>query len=198
MGRPNLYDLRLDFVRTIRSATPPNFVFGIRTVTQHRDRRRLRRPGHRRQLLSDRSTARTSWCAGPPTRLTCSSSHDPDRDTAILRYAKDLGLNMLRLEAKISSSEHLVEKADELGIPLMSGWMCCNQWEKWEQWDDEDHRVAQESLRSQIGMLRSTRRCSSGPMAATGCPPPDMLRRLPPHPDRLALAERHRRHRVRR
>ena len=28
--------------------------------------------------------------------------YDPDRDEAILRYAKDLGLNMLRLESKIA------------------------------------------------------------------------------------------------
>ena len=44
---------------------------------------------------------------------------------------------MLRLEGKFPG-EHIVEKADELGIPLMFGWMCCNQWEKWSQWDDED------------------------------------------------------------
>ena len=37
----------------------------------------------------------------------------------------------------------------------MVGWMCCNQWEKWPQWDDEDNRVARDSLSSQITMLRS-------------------------------------------
>ena len=79
--------------------------------------------------------------------------YDPDREAAILRYVKDLGLNMLRSESKISS-EHLAELADEQGIPLMFGWMCCNQWEKWDQWNEEDHRVAPESLRSQILMLR--------------------------------------------
>ena len=36
----------------------------------------------------------------------------------------------------------------------MFGWMCCNQWEMWDQWNEEDHRVAEESLRSQISMLR--------------------------------------------
>ena len=61
---------------------------------------------------------------------------------------------MLRLESKIPN-ERFVEAADELGIPLMVGWMCCNQWEKWPQWDDEDIRVAQDSMRSQITMLRS-------------------------------------------
>ncbi len=62
-------------------------------------------------------------------------------------------MNMLRWESKISS-EHIAELADEEGIPLMFGWMCCNQWEKWDQWSEEDHRVAQDSLRSQILMLR--------------------------------------------
>src|ERR1035441_857744 len=60
---------------------------------------------------------------------------------------------MLRWESKISS-EHIIELADEQGIPLMLGWMCCNQWEKWDQWSDEDHGVASQSLRSQILMLR--------------------------------------------
>ena len=79
---------------------------------------------------------------------------DPEREDATLGYVRDLGLNMLRLEAKIPG-ERFVDVADELGIPLMVGWMCCNQWEKWAQWDDEDNRVAHASLRSQIRMLRS-------------------------------------------
>ena len=68
---------------------------------------------------------------------------DPDRDAAILHYVKELGLNMLRLESKIAS-ERFVEMADEMGIPLMYGWMCCNQWERWQQWDAEDLRVARQ------------------------------------------------------
>ena len=79
--------------------------------------------------------------------------YDPEREADILRYAKDLGINFLRWESKISS-EHIVELADEEGIPLMFGWMCCNQWESWHQWSEEDQRVAPESLRSQILMLR--------------------------------------------
>jgi exo-1,4-beta-D-glucosaminidase len=61
---------------------------------------------------------------------------------------------MIRLEGKFPG-DHIAEMADEMGIPLMYGWMCCNQWEKWNQWDDEDNRVAQDSLRSQIEGLRS-------------------------------------------
>ena len=61
---------------------------------------------------------------------------------------------MLRWESKISS-EHIIDLADEAGIPVMFGWMCCNQWEKWDQWNEEDQQVALQSLRSQIVMLRA-------------------------------------------
>ena len=98
----------------------------------------------------------------------------PEREDAILRYVKDLGLNMVRLEGKFPG-EHIVEKADELGIPLMFGWMCCNQWEKWSQWDDEDRRVAEESLRSQILMLRSHPSVFLWANGSDGKPPPDVL-----------------------
>ncbi len=92
----------------------------------------------------------------------------------MLRYAKDLGLNMLRLEGKFSS-EHLVEQADEMGIPLMFGWMCCNQWEKWDQWDAEDNRVATDSLRSQILMLHNHASAFVWANGSDGLPPPPVL-----------------------
>ena len=81
---------------------------------------------------------------------------------------------MMRLEGKFPG-DHLVEKADELGIPLMYGWMCCNQWEKWSQWDDEDRRVAQDSLRSQILMLRSHPSAFIWANGSDGRPPPEVL-----------------------
>ena len=70
--------------------------------------------------------------------------------------------------------------ADELGIPLMVGWMCCNQWEKWPQWDDEDNRVAagQPALADPDAAL-ARRRCSCGPTAATAGRPPTVLDELP-------------------
>ena len=100
--------------------------------------------------------------------------YDPDHETAILRYVKDLGLNMIRLEGKFTG-DHLIETADELGIPVMYGWMCCNQWEKWSQWDDEDSRVAQDSLRSQIEALRSHPSVFVWANGSDGKPPQDVL-----------------------
>jgi exo-1,4-beta-D-glucosaminidase len=37
----------------------------------------------------------------------------------------------------------------------MTGWCCCDHWEKWEDWDGEDHWVAVESLRDQVLRVRN-------------------------------------------
>jgi len=149
MGQPNLYNLRLDFVVNGRVSDSTDVRFGIRTVTQHRDEEAAPNGGDFYLTVNGRDFLVRGATYTPDLLY----KYDPDRETTILRYAKDLGLNMLRLEGKLTS-EHLVETADELGIPLMFGWMCCNQWEKWDQWTDEDQRVAEDSLRSQILMLR--------------------------------------------
>jgi exo-1,4-beta-D-glucosaminidase len=81
---------------------------------------------------------------------------------------------MLRLESKIPP-ERFVEHADELGIPLMVGWMCCNQWEKWPQWDAEDLRVAEDSTRSQVAMLRSHASAVVWANGSDGRPPQSVL-----------------------
>ena len=148
MGDPALYDLRLDFSQRGRVSTTRSLRFGIRTVTQGRDD--AGRPDGGDFYL--RVNGRDLPIRGATYTPDLLYSYDPDRDAAILHYVKDLGLNMLRLESKIAS-ERFVEMADEMGIPLMYGWMCCNQWERWQQWDAEDRRVAEESMRSQIEML---------------------------------------------
>lgn len=145
MGTPALYDLKLDFAQGPAVTSTVSQRFGIRTVTQARD-------GDGSGDFFMRVNGRDFPVRGATYTPDLLYRYDPDRDAAILRYVKDLGLNMVRLESKIAS-ERFVELADELGIPLMYGWMCCNQWEKWQQWDAEDRRVAQESTRSQIAML---------------------------------------------
>ena len=62
-----------------------------------------------------------------------------------------------------------------MGIPLMYGWMCCNQWEKWDQWTDEDHQIAQESLRSQILTLHNHASVLIWANGSDGRPPDSIL-----------------------
>src|SRR5271157_4879309 len=153
MGNPALYDLHLEFVQDQKVSDHSHIRFGIRSITQHRDEDEQfpdKGKGGNFYLQVNGRDFRVRGGDYTPDLLY---RYDPERESDILRYVKDLGINMMRWESKISS-EHIVELADEQGIPLMFGWMCCNQWEKWDQWSEEDHRVAAESLQSQILMLR--------------------------------------------
>ncbi len=151
LGSPDLYDLNLEYRTFDRVVDSSHQRFGIRTVQQFRDGDPERGEGGNFYLKVNGRDLLVRGAAYTPDLLLAS---DPDRETAILGYVKDLGLNMIRLEGKFPG-EHLLQVADELGIPVMYGWMCCNQWEKWAQWDTEDRAVAQASMRSQITALRS-------------------------------------------
>ena len=176
MGEPNLYDLRLEFRTFGRTTAESRLRFGVRTVTQGRDDDERFPELGRGGSFYLRVNGRDFLARGAAYAPDLLFRYDPDREDAILGYVRDLGLNMVRLEAKIPS-ERFVEKADELGIPLMVGWMCCNQWEKWAQWDAEDNRVAVDSLRTQIAMLRSHASAFVWTNASDGRPPPDVLAR---------------------
>jgi exo-1,4-beta-D-glucosaminidase len=153
MGKPALYDLQLSFVRNGTLSDSAHIRFGIRSVTQHRDNDEHFPEIGKGGNFYLQVNGRDFLVRGGDYTPDLLYRYDPQREADILRYAKDLGINFLRWESKISS-EHIVELADEQGIPLMFGWMCCNQWEKWNEWSVEDRRVAPESLRSQILMLR--------------------------------------------
>jgi exo-1,4-beta-D-glucosaminidase len=153
MGNPSLYDLRLEFVENSRLSDAAHIRFGIRSIRQYRDHDEQFSNVGKGGNFYLKINGKDFLVRGAVYTPDLLYRYDPDREAAILRYVKDLGLNMLRWESKISS-EHIIELADEQGIPLMFGWMCCNQWEMWDRWDEEDHQVAQESLRSQILMLR--------------------------------------------
>ena len=153
MGQPSLYDLSLEFVQDQKLSDHSHIRFGIRSITQHRDHDEEFPGNGKGGNFYLQVNGRDFLMRGADYTPDLLYRYDPEREANILRYVKDLGMNMLRWESKISS-EHIVELADEEGVPLMFGWMCCNQWEKWEQWSEEDHRVASDSLRSQALMLR--------------------------------------------
>jgi exo-1,4-beta-D-glucosaminidase len=174
MGKPDLYDLRLEFLQHGSATDAKSQRFGVRTITQGRDDDdRFPELGTGGNFYLQ-VNGRDFLVRGATYTPDLLYRYDPDRDDAILAYARDLGLNMLRLESKIPP-ERFVEQADELGIPLMVGWMCCNQWEKWPQWDDEDRGVAQASMRSQIAMLRSHAAAFVWANGSDGRPPAEVL-----------------------
>ncbi len=174
MGNPALYDLKLDFVRNGTLSDSSHIRFGIRKITQLRDNDEHFPDIGKGGNFYLQVNGRDFLVRGGDYTPDLLYRYDPQREADVLRYAKDLGINFLRWESKISS-EHIVELADEEGIPLMFGWMCCNQWEKWDQWSEEDHRVAPESLRSQILMLRSHASVFVWANGSDGRPPEPIL-----------------------
>jgi exo-1,4-beta-D-glucosaminidase len=174
LGRPDLYDLTLEFRQYDRVVDVSHQRFGIRSVQQFRDGDErfpeLGRGGSFYLKVNGRDF-RVRGATYTPDLLF---KFDPDRETAILGYVRDLGLNMIRLEGKFPG-EHLLQTADDLGIPVMYGWMCCNQWEKWDQWDDEDRRVARDSLRSQIDALKPHASAFVWANGSDGRPPEEVL-----------------------
>ena len=174
MGTPALYDLQLNFVRNETLSDSSHIRFGIRKITQLRDNDESSPEIGRGGNFYFQVNGRDFLVRGGDYTPDLLFRYDPEREANVLRYAKDLGINFLRWESKISS-EHIVELADEEGIPLMFGWMCCNQWEKWNEWSDEDRRVAPESLRSQILMLRPHASVFAWANGSDGRPPGPIL-----------------------
>jgi exo-1,4-beta-D-glucosaminidase len=173
MGRPDMYDLHLEFRQFDSPVDETHQRFGVRTISQFRDDdERFPELGTGGSFYL-KVNGRDFLVRGATYTPDLLYRYDPDRQDAILSYVRDLGLNMLRLESKIPD-ESFAERADELGIPVMVGWMCCNQWEKWPQWDEEDNRVARDSLRSQITMLRSHPSAFVWANASDGRPPDEV------------------------
>ena len=174
MGKPALYDLHLKFVADNQTSDEKSIRFGIRQVTQHRDQDEEFPEVGKGGNFYLQINGRNFLIRGADYTPNLLYNYDPKREATAIAYAKDMGLNMLRWESKISS-EHILELADEAGMPVMYGWMCCNQWERWSQWSAEDRQVARESLRSQILMLRSHAAVFIWSNGSDGLPPRPVL-----------------------
>ena len=173
-GRPNLYQLKLTFEINGKTSDAKQIDFGIRKVTQKRDSDESF-PGIGRggsfYLQVNGKDFLIRGAAYTPDLLF---KHDPQRDRAIMNYVKDLRLNLLRWELKISDNE-MLELADREGVATMFGWMCCAQWEKWPQWSEEDRRVARESMAAQLHELRAHPSVFVWANGSDGLPPEPVL-----------------------
>lgn len=171
MGLPSLYTLDLEFLVDHRVSDATHIRFGIRTITQHRDQDEQFPGVGKGGNFYMQVNGKDFLARGADYTPDLLYRYDAGRDATVIRYVKDMGLNLIRWESKIAS-DHMVDLADEEGVPVMFGWMCCSQWEHWDQWNAEDHRVADESLASQILMLRSHASVFVWANGSDGLPPP--------------------------
>ncbi|HXE82766.1 MAG TPA: beta galactosidase jelly roll domain-containing protein, partial [Gemmatimonadales bacterium] len=140
LGTPALYQLDLEFTSGERVSDHSRIAFGIREITSDSTPRggRLFRINGRRILIRG-----GGWAPDMFFRP------QPERQDVQLRYALAMHLNAIRLEGNYEN-DHFWERADSLGILVMTGWVCCSAWEEWPKWGPEQYTVAAASLRDQI------------------------------------------------
>ncbi|HEY1951340.1 MAG TPA: beta galactosidase jelly roll domain-containing protein, partial [Gemmatimonadaceae bacterium] len=144
MGKPELYDLSLEFTSNGGVADRQQLRFGIREITSAPTPKggRLFSINGRRILIRG-----GGWAPDMFFR------QQPERQDAQMRYALDMHLNTLRLEGNYEN-DRFWHQTDSLGILVMTGWVCCSAWEEWAKWGPEQTTVAAASLRDQIRRLR--------------------------------------------
>jgi exo-1,4-beta-D-glucosaminidase len=164
MGAPNLYNLRMGFDTNGKVSDTTETRFGIREIdsTLTTDNARLFTVNGKKVLIRG-----AAWTPDMMLR------EDPSRLEDDIRYVQDMGLNTVRLEGKLESTE-LFDLADRLGILVMAGWCCCDHWEHWGNWSDQDFGIAQQSLRDQILRLRSHPSLVMWLNGSDNPPPPDV------------------------
>jgi exo-1,4-beta-D-glucosaminidase len=143
LGPQNLYPLELQFEANGRVSDSRRAFFGIRQVTAELDSKghRVFRVNGKRMLIRG---------AGYSFDLLLRSS--PERQEEELKYVRDLNLNAIRQEGKLEN-DHFYDLCDRMGIVVLPGWCCCDQWENWADWDAENYQTAADSMRDQIRRL---------------------------------------------
>ena len=144
VGEPCVYTGKLSFEVGGALSDSAGVSFGIREVTSE-----LTDKGYRLYKINGRNILIRGAAWAPDILLRWS----PERLDTDLNYVRDMGLNTIRLEGRLDREE-FYEKTDRLGILVMPGWTCCDAWQFGKHWQPEQYRVAAESLRSQVHILR--------------------------------------------
>jgi len=164
MGEPNLYEAKLRFEIGSHVSDATDVTFGVREATSE-----LTDKGYRLFKMNGRKVLIRGAAWAPDMFLR----YSPERVSADLAYVKDMGLNTVRLEGRIDH-EDFFAKADKLGILIMPGWTCCDAWERWKVWKEDQHKIAGESLKSQIRILRNHPSVFVWLYGSDGPPPADV------------------------
>jgi exo-1,4-beta-D-glucosaminidase len=145
MGQPHLEHLTVAFKVGSETTDEQSVDFGIREITSE---------------LTASSNSRLFRINGKPILIRGGAwtqdlliREDSRRLSDQFKLVADMNLNTIRLEGKLETDE-FYRLADEQGILVFAGWVCCDQWEHWERWTPENHEVAAASARSQMLRLR--------------------------------------------
>ncbi|HKS76244.1 MAG TPA: beta galactosidase jelly roll domain-containing protein [Terriglobales bacterium] len=164
MGKPELYDLKMQFEIGGQVSDRSQIKFGIREIESE-----LSAPDRRLVTVNGKKILIRGGGWSPDMMLREDSQRLQDE----LRYVADMGLNTVRLEGKLETQEFF-DIADRDGILVMAGWCCCDHWEHWGSWKPQDFEIAKASLRDQMYRLRSHPSLVMWMNGSDNPPPPDV------------------------
>ncbi len=156
LGKPSLYDLKLEFRSKKLVSDSRELKFGIRTISEY-----FTPEGYRGYKLNGKKILIRG--GGWTDHLLLDNSHENGAPRAI-DYARQMNLNTIRMEGFWGESQDIYNLCDEKGILIMVGWSA--QWE----WQDvfgkeadefggikssEDMKLAAESWKDQVKWLRN-------------------------------------------
>ncbi|WP_160713150.1 glycoside hydrolase family 2 protein [Chitinophaga solisilvae] len=196
LGKPELYQLQLQFTAGTTLTDTRQLRFGIRTVSDY-----INEDGHRGYRLNGRKLLIRGGGWTDPMLLNAT----PEYERAGIEYAVHMNLNTIRMEGFWGSNHHLYDLCDQKGLLIMAGWSA--QWE----WDNyfgapagdfggiqtaEQQEVVAQSWKDQIVWLRNHPSVFAWVYGSDKLPLPELERRYESilaeyDPTRPALSSAH-------
>ena len=149
LGSPELYDLQLAFTVDGQQSDLESTRFGIRQFTDY-----ITPLIYGHTYRGYKVNGQNVLIRGADYVWDMLIRTPPETNRAHMSYVKDMGLNLLRFEG-ILGNEDLYDLADESGVMLMPGYVCCTYWAQYGSWTAQDVLVANASTESQMRLVRA-------------------------------------------
>jgi len=147
-GSPELYQLSMSATVSAATSDTKSINFGIRQFTDYRQ------TVNGTSFAGYKINGQNILFRGGGYVWDMLQRWDTKTNTAHMQYVKAMGLNTVRLEGTLGNEE-LYDLADQMGIMIMPGFVCCSVWENDSGWSVEQEQVAKNSLDSQMRALRA-------------------------------------------
>jgi len=147
-GSPELYQLNVTFSANSQTWDTKAINFGVRQVTDYRT------TVNGTSFAGYKINGQNFLFRGGGYVWDMFQRWDTKTNQTHMQYVKDMGLNIVRFEGTLGNEE-LYDLADQMGIMLMPGFVCCSRWQTDSSWSAEEQTVAYNSLDSQMRNLRA-------------------------------------------
>lgn len=122
MGKPDLYDLKVEFISGNRISDRVEKRYGIREIISYLDERKNRAFEVNGKFVLIKGGGWTDDVLLQDTKASVEAQ---------LKYVQHMNLNSIRLEGFWGKDESIYDLCDEYGIMIMVGWNCHWEWEEY-------------------------------------------------------------------